>query len=103
MGLSLSCCLRDPLVFFLELAELDCRLVRREPSDVVWMAGGLRFGASRGCVRSSIDGGGAVHSRAGDRGDMDIGGGVDGVRWKIEEESCGGREESDERDRWVCV
>lgn len=67
------------------------------------MAGGLRFGASWGCVRSSIDGGGAVHSRAGDRGDMDIGGGVDGVRWKIEEESCGGREESDERDRWVCV
>lgn len=89
MGLSLSCCLRDPLVFFLELAQLDCRLVRREPSHVFWMAGGLRFGASWGCVRSSVDGGGAVHRRAGDRGDMDIGGGVDGVRWKIEEESCG--------------
>lgn len=104
MGLSLSCGLRDPLVFFMELAEFNRGLVRREPQDIIiWLACGLRFGASRSGARSSVDGGCAVHSRAGHCCDMDISGGGDVVCREIEEKRGGRRRESDERELGLCL
>ena len=87
MGLSVSCSLRGPFVFFKKFVEFDSELVRRESSDIIWFACYLRVGSSWCGVRSSIYGGSSVHRCASDRCDLDIGSGDNSVPRKVEEES----------------
>lgn len=90
---------RYPARFFVEFPEIDAFLVQfRSPIYEFRMAGALRFGASRSCVRGALYGGSSGGDGAGRLGDVDRGGGVAGVLRKAEEDSRGGSEEDHERD-----